>query len=53
MQSGVAKDPNISSVPLQKARLGTQNEGHTEGKVVTEEEKETDELHSLRDETGK
>ncbi|KAG7330964.1 hypothetical protein KOW79_004933 [Hemibagrus wyckioides] len=44
MQSGVAKDPNISSVPLQKARLGPKNKGHTDSKDVTEGEKETDEM---------
>lgn len=44
MQSGVAKDPNVSSVPLQKARLGPKNEGHTGSKDVTEGGKETDEI---------
>lgn len=44
LQTGVAKDPNISSVPLQKARLGPKNEVHTKSKDVTERDPETDEL---------
>ncbi|XP_060732794.1 zinc finger protein 142 [Tachysurus vachellii] len=44
LPSGVVKDPKISSVPLQKARLGPKNEGHTGSKDVTKGEKETDEM---------
>ncbi|XP_046697543.1 zinc finger protein 142 isoform X2 [Silurus meridionalis] len=42
MQNSVVKDPNTSSVSLQKALwLGSNNKGHTESKGVIKGEKET------------
>ncbi|XP_026865510.2 zinc finger protein 142 isoform X2 [Electrophorus electricus] len=43
LHSGVYKDPDVPAVPLQKARLGSKEEGVAEGQSVAEAVKEMEE----------